>query len=182
MNIKNGVKGFISRDPVERFWEKVDKTDYCWNWKAGTDGRGYGVFFFENKNQKAHRVSFKFAHGKINEGMSICHKCDNPSCVNPDHLFEGTHQENLADCVSKGRNGAVTKPWAFAKGDRHGMRLHPDSVMKGVKHPKAKLSDGDVAYLRSHKGEKSERAFAKQFGVSHSLIHQVLSVKTWRHV
>ena len=166
---------------MDRFWSKVDTSGSCWEWKGANDGR-YGQFYLNGRNVKAHRVSYELAYGEIPAGLNICHKCDNTKCVNPAHLFAGTQTDNLQDCIKKGRNGAVTKPWSFAKGDKHGTRLHPDSVMQGVKHQKAKLSEDDVSYLRAHKGEKSERAFAKQFGVSHSLIHQVLSVKTWRHV
>lgn len=87
---------------MEEFWKRVDKTDYCWNW-VGSKRRGYGRFMFRDKIIGTHRISYIIHKGEIPKGMLICHKCDNPSCVNPDHLFLGTHKDNAHDCVIKGR-------------------------------------------------------------------------------
>lgn len=87
----------------ERFWSKVSKGDGCWEWQAGRLPTGYGRFSDKGVEYKAHRFSWALAHGAIPEGMLICHRCDNPRCVRPDHLFLGTNSDNQRDMVNKNR-------------------------------------------------------------------------------
>ena len=91
---------------MDRFWSKVKvgAADECWEWQAGLDSDGYGRIQFDGKRQGAHRFSWILHNTDIPQGMCICHRCDNPACVNPNHLFLGTQVDNIYDMVSKNRN------------------------------------------------------------------------------
>jgi hypothetical protein len=96
----------IERIPlVERFWSYVKKTDSCWLWTGLTDKDGYGRIFnlALRRSERAPRTAYRLTYGQIPEGLLVCHHCDNPRCVRPDHLFLGTWRDNLMDAMSKGR-------------------------------------------------------------------------------
>lgn len=109
------IRHELTKESQERFWAKVQKTDYCWLWTAAKNEAGYGVFGVGKATDKAPRLSYRLCVGPIPDGLIVCHKCDNPTCVNPDHLFVGTHKDNQHDAMHKGRH---TKPPTMAGWNR----------------------------------------------------------------
>jgi hypothetical protein len=154
-------KGFYQRkpkDPMPRFWAKVQKTDGCWVW-TGCKMKGYGQFGYCRRNVLAHRFSYAQAYGPIEAHMMVCHRCDNPSCVRPDHLFLGTQKDNLDDCAAKGRTNRV----------------------RGERHRCAILTEKQVLQIRSRVSERRVD-LAKEFGVSPEAISGIINGRKWRHV
>lgn len=160
---------------LERFWAKVEKAgpDECWQWQAGGDKQGYGHFWMPTLKRMvaAHRVSFEIANGPLpvkkvgtmgSVGTVVCHTCDNPGCVNPNHLFAGTQRDNNADKVRKGRQAS-----------------HP-----GERNPKAKLTAADVRNIRqSATGKHGERmAIARKWNISSGHVSKILAGEVWPDV
>lgn len=192
----------------ERFWLKVNKDgplpdqsnphyaglDKCWEWTAYKLASGYGAVGWDNTVRLAHRVSkaiserFDLTQSKVH----VLHKCDNPSCVNPDHLFYGDPLANTKDMILKGRgnpptgerHGSVTKPERIARGDRNGSRTKPDRRPCGGRIGIAVLTEAQVVEIREKRREEKlpYRVLAQIFGVSLGTIAQVVVGKTWRHV
>lgn len=162
---------FTSED-VERFWSKVKRSKSCWLWKAGVTVGGYGKFYLRREDRKftllAHRVSL-FLHSGESPQQLVLHRCDRPSCVNPDHLFVGTDIDNINDKLSKGRG--------------RGWRLAPRPGLTGERHHRAKLSDEKVRQIRElFRSGESKTVLGQRFGVSDVNIHAIVVGKTWRHV
>lgn len=158
-----------SRDRnVRHFWEKVEKTEACWLWKASRthNGEGYGQFRWEQRSVDAHRVSWIIAHGEIPAGINVLHSCDNPVCVRPDHLFLGTDQDNVDDMLAKGR------------GRFPGM---PKGTLAGSKNPASKLTAAMVAKIRerAQAGELRE-LIAASFSVSESQVNRIVQGRAWK--
>ncbi len=96
---------YVNDSILKRFWEKVEKSDGCWIWKAFKNKQGYGrIGIAAGECVNAHRLSYVIHKGQIPEDHFICHTCDNPSCVNPEHLFTGTRQDNINDMMIKKRS------------------------------------------------------------------------------
>jgi hypothetical protein len=134
----------------------------CWVWSANKDRDGYGVLTHHRKKQlRAHRASYEFYKGAIPDGAFVCHSCDNPSCINPDHLFIGSPKDNTQDMIRKGRKGTLL-------GSVHGM---------------AKLTEEDVTGIRAAR-EKGEllASIATRYGISFQHVSLIARNKSWRHV
>jgi len=147
---------------AERFWNKVDRSGECWLWTAATHDFGYGWFRLPHKKEYAHRVAYELAYGPIANDLWVLHRCDNPPCVRPDHLFLGTHRDNMNDATQKRR---------MAFGDRQGMRKHPEKLKRGLNHWNGKLSDNDVTSIRARRAAgEGNNALAREFHVAHSTV------------
>src|SRR3990167_5954974 len=144
------------REPIKRFWSKVDKRSpsECWSWRGGCNHDGYGNFCFRGKPDRAHRVAFIITTGKSVTGKVVRHRCDNPPCVNPGHLEIGTQQDNIRDMIRRGRHVAP-------RGERSSL---------------AKLTWSDVREIRSSfTGKYGQKVFlAKRYGVSRCAIYKIL--------
>lgn len=140
------------------FWARVTMGDGCWEIGGYKDKGGYGQVKVQKPRRRcvrAHRYAWELTHGPIPEGLFVCHHCDNPACVRPDHLFLGTAADNRRDCDTKGRHG------------RHGR----PPVTRGEAHPGAKLKDAEAQAIRERRlrGEPL-KDIAKDYGISISLV------------
>ena len=159
-------------DVSERFLTKVRKDDSgCHLWIRSKNPDGYGYFGIRRKTVRAHRFAWERANGPIPKGMFVCHSCDNPSCVNTEHLFLGTQKENMADAKKKGRT---------ASGDRQGSRKHPETRPRGEDHCRCKFTKEQVLFIRT--SSISQKKLAKKFGVSKGAIEHIKNYDTWKHV
>lgn len=141
-----------------RFWWRVDRTSDpagCWPWTGHVSKQGYGLTTINGRFHHASRWAFIIAYGPIPEGLFVCHRCDNPRCCRPTHLFLGTASDNARDAAQKGR----CKGWP----------KHPKR--RGETHQAARLSDAQVEAIRQadEQGE-SRRSIARRFGVSHTYV------------
>jgi hypothetical protein len=155
----------------QRLLEKIvkDSSTGCWNWTASKNLQGYGRIWANGKTRFAHRLSYELNREPSlpgSAGLNVCHRCDNPSCINPSHLFLGTAAENSSDMTAKNRQArgeAITKN-----------RFHP----AGSAHGRAKLTDADVLAIRAIEG-MSVRKIAKRYGVGPSQICRIRLGKNW---
>lgn len=152
---------------IKRFWSKVVKTEGCWMWTAfrmSGKGHGYGQLTYNYKRYLAHRLAWILTFGPIPDGLCVLHKCDNPACINPTHLFLGTQLDNLADMRAKGRHSKGPTIW----GERHGM---------------AKLTGDDVRSIRAaHVIGVSIRILGQEYRVNRKTITKILSGASWKHL
>ncbi|MFI2616710.1 HNH endonuclease [Streptomyces sp. NPDC018584] len=151
-------------DTALEFWSRVEEKDGCWEWTGGTRGNGYGTFWVDRKRYYAHRYAFFLTHDRMPTGV-ILHACDNPICVRPDHLSEGTQADNVIDMWSKGRG--VAPP------------LHI-----GESHPQAQLTATTVLRIREQyaSGQYTQAGLAHEYAVSPASIGAIVRHESWRHV
>lgn len=173
MKIKDEVTGrFIqTQTTTQKFLEKidVDKTSHCWTWTAQKDKDGYGTMMVninhKQKRMRAHRLSWQlYNHKEVPKGLLVLHHCDNPSCVNPDHLFLGTAKDNTQDMVKKGRKGY--------------------NNIGGERHPKARLDNEKVIQIRELYATKkyTQKELGKIFKVGGRQIGYIVNNQSWRNI
>lgn len=157
----------------DRFWRFVDKSigcgpkGDCWQWKGAT-AKGYGQVQYKpghSPRTGAHRYSYRLRFGEITGGRLVCHRCDNPLCVNPDHLFLGSHADNSADCVAKARTCAGEMRSKLTRGSRNG---------------RARISEADAMIIRASK--LPQKQIAAKYAISESAVGHIQRGRTWKHL
>lgn len=138
---------------------KIDEISGCWNWVKAKDQDGYGSVRFGGKQRRAHRVSYEVHIEPVPRDARVCHRCDNPACINPAHLFLGSQAENISDMVAKGRQA------------------------RGQRVSTAKLNESDIFAIRDADGGRGlHTALAKKHGVSSQQIADIRAGKCWAHL
>lgn len=170
-DVQAGVKR-QEKSRAERFWLRVNKNGPiapnlgtpCWLWTGGTNDLGYGRCSVDNQHWLTHRYAWYLEHGEFDLSLAICHGCDNPPCVRPDHLFSGTRADNNKDMFDKGRAAIVSLP--------------------GVKHPQARLTEESVREIRAKyaTGNYAQTVLAKEYGVKQAQISSIVRGESWRHL
>ena len=158
------MKKYTPHNPIKKFWLRVDKqsNEACWVWKGYCLPNGYGRLRWNKRLEYAHRIAYLLTYGELPGEKEVCHKCDNPSCCNPKHLFLGTHQENMQDRETKQR----------------GVRY------RGENSPHAKLTATQVIEMRRMyaASERTQESIAELFGISCGHVHRILTRKKWASI
>lgn len=156
-------------DPAANFEKKVRRSDGCWIWTASVNRHGYGYFRYAGRTQRAHRVAWQLVYGDIPNGLCVLHLCDNPPCVNPDHLVLGTQRQNLADMISKKRHRSITKPETNVRGEQVGTSI---LTTESVKSMRRTYAAGLVTF----------RDLSRQYNVASSTARAAVRRRSWRHI
>lgn len=154
---------------IARFWSKVRKTETCWLWKAkDIDKDGYGNFWCFFTRVSAPRFIYYWTYGELNPDLPILHSCDNPGCVRPTHLSQGTQSNNILQCVERGRHRNVVSPASYKLGSFHGA---------------AKLTEAQVVQIRIQLAlGVLQKDIAKEFNVSPGVISAIKCKRSWRYI
>jgi hypothetical protein len=160
------------------------RDDECWVFQGPLTGGGYGIVWErvsgKSRNRGAHRVSWEVANGPIPDGMQVLHRCDNPPCCNPSHLFLGSARDNLLDMSQKGRHFSRTKPERVARGERNGQHTHPERTARGERTSSHKVTAEQVKAIRQRLAiGESGRALARAYRVDKKTIYRIRDGMSW---
>ena len=161
---KHRIIPHLTPQDADRFWSKVNVLgpDDCWEWQSTCGRGGYGRFTLQGSAIFAHRLAWHLANGPIPGQLCVCHKCDNPPCCNPNHLFLGTQLDNIQDRTTKGRTVSLS----------------------GERHYGHKLTEADVIKIRQalRSQTRIKKALAAKFGVTRQNIRRIEIGRTWKHL
>jgi hypothetical protein len=176
----------LRRNTEADFWVKVEKTEGCWLWMAARDKDGYGNVRWRMERERAHRLSWRLTYGNIPDGLWVLHRCDNPPCVRPDHLFLGTAKDNTADMLNKGRYISHRQKWTPEQRAKVAefYRQYPEVRARGERCHTAKLTAEKVLEMRRVRRETGRpyADIAIEFGVSKRAALLAIQGITWKHV
>jgi hypothetical protein len=178
--IKARSEGELVYSPefVENFWARVNKTAGCWLWTGSLSSSGRARCYAGGRVRNASRVVMAIVGRPVGPDMFACHACDNPACVNPDHIFPGTPLDNMRDMVGKGRHIPCRQP-----GDANPSRLYPERRQRGSQQPNAKLREADVVGIRTAVAAgRPQKALAAELGVSRFTVCSIVNRRGWTHV
>lgn len=168
--------------PMDRFFDKVNISDGCWEWTAGKNPKGYGIFFDGKRNLPSHRwLYMQVTRINLPSDIFVCHRCDNPGCVNPYHMFAGTSSDNSKDAAAKGRNAMQRHP------ERSSLPRHRKTQV-GAMNLQAKLTDKQIIEIRElywvtkNPRHSNSIELATKYGVTRSTIWKAVNGKQWSHV
>ena len=163
----NACGHLLYSPPLEdKFWRRVQKSDGCWNWIGFKNRKGYGTLTHRGKTYSAHRLSFQIQRGEIPKGEGphgtcVLHRCDNPACVNPDHLFLGSNRDNIDDMLNKGRH-------------------RPRWGAKGAINPSAKLTEAQAQAILDD--PRPRFVIAREYGISWTMVNRIKTGENWKHL
>ncbi len=161
---------FDLNDPeiIDRFWSKVRVRGEkeCWPWLKGKDGCGYGHFKYKNRNYKAHIVSFAINIGIWPTGLIIRHSCNNPPCVNPAHLIDGTNKENTQDSIKAGTHKIPDN-----RGEKHGNTILTENNVKRIRYLGIFFNSRQISKMNEFKDK-----------IGYDAIHDIINYNTWKHL
>lgn len=167
----------LTEKQLRRFWGYIAKKDIneCWLWTGSTVGRGYGrMSFGRHRTLRSHRVAYLLHYGLWPGELLVCHKCDNPPCCNPHHLFLGTSDDNIKDAVKKGR---------MISGDQWQAK-HPNHVKRGSQNHTSKLTEAQVLEIRERvaKKEMPQYQLQKIYRICQRTMYLIVHRKSWTHI
>lgn len=157
---------------TRKFWASVRKTNGCWIWTRTTCHFGYGSFYpFKQSHVRAHRYAYELAHGPIPDGLWVLHKCDNPPCVRPDHLYLGNAADNASDRVNRGRGTSGSQCW-------------PKHRKRGEELPASKVTEDIVRRIRAEHNPPlvTNQGLATRYGISKEQVWKIRKGRCWGHV
>ena len=186
----------------QRLGVAVKSEGSCVEWRGGRDRDGYGISYVGGR-RGAHRFTWEKTYGKIPDGFCVLHHCDNPPCVNPEHLFLGTNLDNVRDRDAKGRQAhgesfsamrrlvalrgdqhpLVLHPELAARGDRNGSRLYPERLRRGESHYNSRVTAQQVGEIRARAAAgESLHSLARIYPITRPAIRMIVRGKTWQTV